>query len=201
MTQFSKDWWSSVEAATAVGQRLGSSAEEFNAACEHIVRLLTDASILLKAGSHATTAFLSITALEETAKVHIGTFRRSTTPVARRKDPLFGHAEKHKLALGPTVAMGSRLQAAIGENRMRELMELGQAGGLVKIREAALYFAQDAGGLVTPSNAVSFDTSRELLLLAIEAFDDGLVGYTNRSLELSEATDVLFVKWTASSSR
>ncbi|MET4489461.1 AbiV family abortive infection protein [Bradyrhizobium sp. LA7.1] len=197
MTEFSQDWWASVEAATAVGPQFATSAEEFNAACEHIVRLLTDASILLEAGSHATAAFLSITALEETGKVHIGTFRRSTTPVARRKDPLFGHAEKHKLALGPTVGMGSRLQAAIGEDRMRELMELGQAGGLVKIREAALYFAQAAGGLVMPSSAVSFNTSREMLLLAIEAFDDGLVGYTNRSLEVGEATDALFVKWAA----
>jgi len=195
MNDFSKDWWASVEAATTVGQRLANSVEEFNAACEHIVRLLTDASILLEAGSHATAAFLAITAIEETAKVHIGTYRRSTTPVARRKDPLFGHSEKHKLALGPTVAMGSRLQAAIGEGRMREIMALGQAGGLVKIREAALYVAQDAGGLVTPNSAVSVDTSRELLLLAIEAFDDGLVGYTNRSLELGEATDALFVKW------
>jgi hypothetical protein len=81
------------------------------------------------------------------------------------------------------------------------MTEFSRDWGLVKIREAALYVAQDAGGLVTPSSAVSFNTSRELLLLAIEAFDDGLVGYTNRSLELSEATEVLFVKWAASSSR
>jgi AbiV family abortive infection protein len=120
---------------------------------------------------------------------------RSTAPVARRKDPLYGHAEKHKLALGPTVAMGNRLQAAIGKDRTRELMEQGQAGDLVKVREAALYVAQGAGGLVTPSSAVSPQTSRELLLLAIEAFDDGLVGSTSRSLELGQATDALFSRW------
>jgi AbiV family abortive infection protein len=61
--------------------------------------------MLLEAGSHATAAFLAITALEETANVHIGKFRRSTEPVARRKDPLYGHAEKHRLGLGPTIAM------------------------------------------------------------------------------------------------
>jgi AbiV family abortive infection protein len=194
MADFFDDWGAGVFAATAVGQQLASSAEEYDAACEHIVRLLTDASILLDDGSQATAAFISITAIEETAKVHIGTYRRSTTPVARRKDPLFGHADKHKLALGPTVAMGSRLQAAIGEGRMRELMALGHAGGLVKIREDALYVAHSVGGLVTPGSAVPFSTSRELLLLAIEAFDDGLVGYTNRSMELSEATDGLFAK-------
>lgn len=195
MADFSDDWWASVEAAVGVGQRLGASAGEFNAACEHIVQLLTDASMLLEAGSHATAAFLSITAIEETTKVHVGSFRRSTAPLARRKDPLYDHAEKHKLALGPTVAMGSRLQAAIGEDRMRELMERGHAGDLVKIREAALYVAQGAGGLVTPSSAVSPQTSRELLLLAIEALDDGLVGFTSRSLELGRATDALFSRW------
>lgn len=89
-----------------------------------------------------------------------------------------------KLALGPTVAMGSRLQTAIGEDHMRELMGRSRAGDLVKIREAALYVAQGAGGLITPSSAVSFQTSRELLLLAIEAFDDG-----------SHATDALFSRW------
>jgi AbiV family abortive infection protein len=195
MTDFSEKWWVSVEAATAVGQRLGSSPEEFNAACEHIVQLLTDASTLLAAGSHATAAFLSITAVEETAKVHIGMFRWSSTPVARRKDPLYGHAEKHKLGLGPTVAMGGRLQAAIGEERMHELMRQAQAGDLVKVREAALYVANGVSGLVTPSSAVLPETSRELLLLAIEAFDDGLVGYTSQSMELSRATDELFQKW------
>jgi hypothetical protein len=30
MTGFSKDWWASVEAATTLGQRLGTSAEELN---------------------------------------------------------------------------------------------------------------------------------------------------------------------------
>ena len=195
MVEFSDDWWASVETATGVGPRLGASAAEFDAACEHIVQLLTDASMLLEAGSHATAAFLSITAIEETAKVHVGSFRRSTAPLARRKDPLYKHAEKHKLALGPTVAMGSRLQAAIGADRMRELIERGHAGDLVKVREAALYVAQGPCGLVTPSSTVSPQASRELLLLAIEALDDGLVGFTSRSLELGRATDVLFLRW------
>jgi AbiV family abortive infection protein len=152
-------------------------------------------ALLLAAGSHATAAFLAITAIEETAKVHIGLFRRSAIPVAHRKDPLYVHAEKHKLALGPTVAMGGRLQATIGEKRMHEIMGQAQTGDLVKIREAALYVAQETGGLVTPSSAVSPETSRELLLLAIEAFDDGIVGYTGRSIEFSRATDALFSRW------
>jgi hypothetical protein len=80
---------------------------------------------------------------------------------------------------------------------MHKLMAQAQAGDLVKIREAALYVAQSPGGLVTPSSAVSPQTSRELLLLAIEAFDDGLVGYTSRSTELGGVTDALFARWAA----
>ena len=81
MTQASDDdWWSGVRAALAVGQQLAQSVEQFNVACEHIVSLLRDASALLAAGSHATAAFLAITALEETAKVHVGTYRRGAAP-------------------------------------------------------------------------------------------------------------------------
>ena len=48
MTQASDDdWWSGVGAALAVGQQLAQSVEQFNAACEHIVSLLRDASALL----------------------------------------------------------------------------------------------------------------------------------------------------------
>lgn len=184
-----------MEAATSVGQRLVTSAEEFDSACEHIVQLLIDASSLLEAGSHATAAFLSITALEETAKVHIGMQRRSNELVARHKDPLYQHAEKHKLALSPNLSIGSRIKAAIGENHWYKLISQGQAGELVKIREAALYLARNPVGIVTPKSAVPFDTSRKLLLLATEAFDEELAGYTNNSLKLSKATDTLFTRW------
>lgn len=80
---------------------------------------------------------------------------------------------------------------------MRELMALAHAGDLAKIREAAFYVAQGAGGLVTHSSAVSPHNARELLLLAIEASDDGLVGYTGRSMELGGATAALFASWAA----
>lgn len=164
-------------------------------ACEHITQLLSDSSDLLGAGSHATATFLAITALEETVKVHLGMYRRSTTLLKRSKDPLYKHKVKHALALGPTVAMGSRLQKAIGESRMNELLEQGRSGELVKIREAALYVEQQGAELRTPIAVISNSIARDVLLLAIEAFDDALVGYTNRSFQLGERTDALFDKW------
>lgn len=195
MENLSDKWWSSVEETLATGQQITNSSEQFDIACNHIVQLLADASTLLDAGSHATATFLAITALEETSKVHMGMYRRSTTPLRRSKDPLYKHGQKHLLALGPTLAMGSRLQAAIGESRMNELIELGRSGGLVGLREAALYVEQHGDALNAPKTIVATSTARELLLLAVEAFDDALVGYTNHSFELGKQADAVFEKW------
>jgi len=196
MTEFGDEWWEAVDAALSVGQRIAPTKEDLNAGCEHVVRLLKDAAALLELGSYATAAFLSITAIEETAKVHIGKYRRSAQQAPRRKDPLFKHEQKHKLGLGPTVSMGGRLKAAVGEDRLRELTQLAQSGELVALREAALYVEQKEKGLVVPAVAINPRLSRDLFLLAIEAFDDALVGYTNRSFELGAETDHLFEQWT-----
>src|SRR5262245_65896968 len=71
---------------------------------------------------------------------------------------------------------------------MNELIGLARSGGFVALREAALYVEQKGGAMSTPRNAVSLSTTRELLLLAVEAFDDALVEYTSRSVELRNQT-------------
>jgi AbiV family abortive infection protein len=158
MSDFEEEWWNSVEEALAVGQRIAVTSEEFNEALDHIVRLLIDASLLLESGSHATSCFLAITALEETAKIHIGMYRRSAEPVPRKKDALFRHDRKHHIAAAPTVVMGSRLQEAIGENRLHELLELARSGGLVNLREASLYIGKPK----TRFNCLPFPLPRPL---------------------------------------
>ena len=91
--------------------------------------------------------------------------------------------------------MGGRLNKALGDARLRELMQMAQSGEFVGLRESALYFKQVEESLVTPNIAITLELSRQLLLLAIEAFDDALVGYTNRTFELGRYTDELFEKW------
>ncbi len=91
--------------------------------------------------------------------------------------------------------MGSRLQKAIGEPRMQELIELARSGRFKPIREGALYIEKHDGRLQVPSRTVTRDLARELLLFAVEAFDDALVGYTNHSYELGKITDQIFVRW------
>ena len=43
-----------------------------------------------------------------------------------------------------------------------------------------------------PEEEVSKETAREILLFAIEAFDDALVGWTNFSSTVQKKTDELF---------
>ncbi len=195
MTDSSTRWWDSVHAALAVGKQLGTSTEEFNLACNHITQLLADASSMLERESYGTAVFLAITALEETAKVHMGMYRRSANAVKRSQDPLFSHEQKHRIAVGPTVAMGSRLQAAIGEARMNELIELARSGGFVPLRESSLYIQHGANSLQTPLRVTTRQVARELLLLALEAFDDALVGYTEHTYSLAQGTNAIFNRW------
>ena len=92
--------------------------------------MLNVASLLLEDGSHASTVFLAIKALEETAKIHIGMYRNADDAAPRRKDPLFRHDKKHCIAASPTIAMGSRLKEAVGEKRMHELIKIARNGQL-----------------------------------------------------------------------
>ncbi|MGX9720707.1 AbiV family abortive infection protein [Stenotrophomonas acidaminiphila] len=64
MTDLHASWCHELAETLAAGERIGKTSERFNKACEHITHLLQDASAFLEAGSHATSAFLSISALE-----------------------------------------------------------------------------------------------------------------------------------------
>ena len=62
-------------------------------------------------------------------------------------------------------------------------------GSFVRLREAALYMSSADGVVQTPMLAVSRDFARHTVLLAIEVFDDALVGYSSVIDKLSEETD------------
>ena len=195
MSSQDQKWAEAVQSAVSVGKSLGSNAEDFNIAASHVAKLLEDASRLLGDGSHSTSIFLAITAIEETSKLHVGMYRSSNNAVARGKDPLFKHTQKHLLAATPTVAMGSRLTQAIGEQRVSELLEQLASGEFISLRESALYFEASGGKIRSPRQIYTWEQGREILLLAIEIFDDALVGYTNHSMQLGKGTDAIFSQW------
>jgi AbiV family abortive infection protein len=192
MTSTDEPWLDLLDAALAAGPKLILSAVEFDAACDHVLQLLEDAHLLWSTRSYPSAAFLAITALEETAKVHVGMYRTGSEPAKRGADPLYGHSQKHALAVGPTVAMGSRLPAAIGQERASAVLARAASKELRLVREACLYLERSKDDLQIPGERISREDAKDLLLLAIEAFDDALVGYTAHSMEIGSRADVLF---------
>lgn len=190
-------WWKTVELALSKGQKITTTTEEFDQSCHHIVQLLKDASLLLESGSHASSVFMSITAMEETAKIHIGMYRKSEEPLKRGKDPLYKHNKKHMIAASPTILMGSRLQNVIGKDNMHAIVDLAQKGELIYIREHSLYVERDNDTLSIPSIVITEEFAKNVLLFAVEVFDDSLVGYTSAPGTLSEETDRIFDKWSS----
>lgn len=164
-----------------------SRVEEFNRGCNHVAGLLRDSHRLYSASSFATSVFLSITAIEESAKLEIAGFRRDpkTPPVKNRRDDLlFAHKAKHSIALQEVITIGTRLPAAIGAQRLRELLDMAESGKLVELRESALYTDNLDGQFVCPAERIDKQTARDVLLLALEVWDDRLVGWTNHTYEL-----------------
>jgi AbiV family abortive infection protein len=133
--------------------------------------------------------------LEETAKAEVLLYRRSTNevPAKKKREPLRDHAAKHLIAVRPTVFMG-RLVDLLGVKRCEALKLEAETGGLNQLREVALYFEVRDGRMVTPGSTISFSRAREVLLLALEAADDILVGNTNRSFAYGKRFEDLIIK-------
>lgn len=172
-------------------ERLIQSVEELDKAISHIVELLDNSACLYMNKSYSSSLFFSITVLEEVAKAHLGSHTNGNHP-EKKRNVFKDHKTKHMLAALPTVAMGSRLQGAIGEAEMNRIMVMAKSSALVQAREHSLYFQRENGKLKIPKEKVSRKFSRSMLLFAIEVFDDALCGLTNFSNEAAEQTDALF---------
>jgi AbiV family abortive infection protein len=186
-----------VENAIGFGGALygNASVDEFNAAFDHVVSMLEDATFLFTRGSFNTSAFLAITAIEETAKAQIGIYRRDRSDgLPKGRDPLRDHKQKHRMAVLPTVFMGERLAKVLGADACARLQHEAETDGFTATREASLYCARVDGNFVTPQAAIEPIRAWELLLLAIETLDDNLVGYSNHTMEASARIDELFEK-------
>lgn len=168
------------------------NSEDFNRCFDHVMGLLKDATLLFKSGSYATSAFMSIAAIEESSKSELSLYTRREPEDKHRNDPLCDHKKKETAAAMHTVAMGGRLVDALGDERIEELYELAYSGELKRLREDALYWDIKNGRIGLPEDVVDRALARDLLLFSIEVFDDRLVGYTHYSIEASRTTDKLF---------
>lgn len=173
--------------------RLIESVDEFNSACEHIVLLLEEAEGVFQGRGYSTATFLAITAIEETAKAHLGMFTGGgPNPESRKNNIFYDHGKKHQMTAMPTVSMGKRLQAAISEEALVSILEMSKNKELLGLRESSLYFERRNGALHRPRTAIDKDLSRSILLYAVEVFDDALVGFTDYSMKISDRADRVF---------
>ena len=163
---------------------------ELDTMAAHVGVLLEDAAACYFRHSYGTSVFLSVTALEETAKAEMLAFRGRPGPVRTRKDPMLDHASKHKIAVRPTTFM-SALPRILGDGARARLQKEAEDGALKRVREEALYVHLDHNGVSTPAAIIGQPRARELLLLALVAADDVLVGWTHASYVLGERFDAL----------
>lgn len=177
-------------------ENLVRSAHELDKAIKHIVQLLSDSYVLYLNNSFASSVFLSITACEEVAKAHLGSFTDGKISNGKQKNMFRDHKTKHMLAAMPTVPMGSRLEKAIGKTELERMMNMAKNSGFVQLRESSLYFQREKDILVVPSDKIDKNLARVLLLFSIEVFDDALVGMTTFSMDIDKQTDTIFKELT-----
>jgi AbiV family abortive infection protein len=190
---FENNGLKTVEHALAFGGGIFERSEDFDAAIDHVLTLLTDAVVLFERESFGSAAFFAITAMEETAKAHVGSFRRDNPgPRPKGRDPFRDHTAKHSMAILPTVFMSERIVDALGRDRANALEREAQETGFTVQREAGLYCACGSNGFETPRTAVPACLAWELSMLAIEAADDALVGYTKHSYKVGKEFESLF---------
>lgn len=89
-----------------------------------MVGLLRDAALLFRSGSYATSAFMSIAAIEGSGKSEMGIYTKREPGKRLKNDPLRDHRKKKTVAPLFTVAMGARLIDALGNERIEELYDI-----------------------------------------------------------------------------
>ena len=170
-----------------------SGSSEFNKTVNHIIGLLEDAFLLYKNKSYATSFFISVIAIEEVGKVFAGIFiGKSDEKVP--KDPLRDHRTKQLISCMPSLFMGKRLTNCVDSKGLEKLLKEINSGELKNKKETALYWDRKDGALFVPEDNISQNDAKCILLIAIEIFDDDLVGFTNESISLSKKTDSIFKK-------
>ena len=170
------------------------SQEEYERAILHTESLIHSSILLFKSRFFAQSLFLTISAIEEIAKIEVCMFRgrAKTEDVKRQKDSLFNHSKKHQMSANSVILIGDRLGKSLGIDRAKQVFEDLQNGKYSKIRENCLYFSRNVDGLQIPTQSISMDSAIELLLVCIEMVDDKFWGVTNQATLVCERLNKLY---------
>ena len=168
-----------------------SSTEQLNKCLDHVVQLISDAYVLYINNSYTSSSFLAISVLEEVGKIQMGIFIKGSDSYMR-KDKLRDHKSKQIVGASHTICIGERIKNSISNENLEKIFKFIYSGELKALREKAIYCDRKNNNIVTPKDLITQELARNLLLFAIESFDDNLVGWTNYSIELSKKTDLFF---------
>ena len=100
--------------------------------------------------------------------------------------------EVQKLERIDSDSVLTRLKDKISNENLEKIFQFIYSGELKDVREQVIYCDRKNNNIVTPKDLITQELARNLLLFAIESFDDNLVGWTNYSIELSKKTDLFF---------
>lgn len=170
-----------------------NSTEQLDRCIEHILSLISDAYVLYSNNSFASATFISIAIIEEVGKIHMGMYMKKSDSYVK-KDKLRDHKSKQIVGANYTICMSDRINRTIPIHKFEELFQMAYCGKLKNLREKAIYCELENSQVVIPTDIISQEFSKNILLFAIESFDDNLVGYTSYSIEVSKQTDILFDK-------
>ena len=168
-----------------------SSTEQLNKCLDHVVQLISDSYVLYINDSYTSSSFLAISVLEEVGKIQMGIFIKGSDSYMR-KDKLRDHKSKQIVGASHTICIGERIKNSISNENLEKIFKFIYSGELKDLREKAIYCDRKNNNIVTPKDLITQELARNLLLFAIESFDDNLVGWTNYSIELSKKTDLFF---------
>lgn len=168
--------------------------QELNKVLLHISNLIQDSYTLYNNDSYNTSVCLSVLAMEEISKAHIGIFQGifNKKSDSTKSYLLKNHKNKDILSTSPTMCIGERLKAKIGINKILDIMNDLQNGNMARLRENSIYYFRDNNKICVPKEVISKEKARDLLLYVIEEFDDALVGFTDFSYKLEEKHNIMF---------
>jgi AbiV family abortive infection protein len=168
--------------------------QEFERTLNHLKKLILSSKKLLDANFFTQSLFLSITALEEIAKIEVCIYRgfHDREISKRSKDPLFIHKAKHFMSANPIILIGNRLKKSIGEKRINEIFIDLQDGKFVEIRENCLYFQRDQYSLKLPDEIIDPKLAFEILLVVVEMVDDKFWGLTANASIISDELNKIY---------
>lgn len=162
------------------------TTDELNKCVDHIYNLLNSGFILYDRGIYSSSNFFSIAAIEEIVKVYNALFSKDV-------DGYSGNGMGKKI-FGPDyyLWMDDRLTDAVEEADLKETFDSYNSGSLVNLKNNSVYCQRRSDVMSLPADIVDQKCARNMLLFAIQAYEDNIAGYSLYAINISKKTDKLF---------